>query len=99
MLELYQAEWCPFSHLVRERLTELGLPFIARQVEPDPAERSEMQEATGSNVIPVLVTEDGTPLTGDAREIVEWLSANYGEPPDAARHAARNAAEGPYSQE
>ena len=98
MLELYQAEWCPFSHLVRQRLTELGLPFVARQVEPDPGERAEMQQATGSNVIPVLVTDDGTALTGDARDIVLWLSANYPEPPDAARHAAKNAAEGPYSQ-
>ncbi len=98
MLELYQAEWCPFSHLVRERLTELGLPFVARQVQPDPDERDEMQRATGSNVIPVLVAEDGTAVAGDAREIVDWLSARYPEPPDAARHAAKNAAEGPYSR-
>ena len=24
-MELYQAEWCPHSHKVRQRLTELGL--------------------------------------------------------------------------
>jgi hypothetical protein len=33
MIELYQAEWCPHSHPVRQRLTELGLDFVARQNE------------------------------------------------------------------
>jgi len=40
MIELYQAEWCPHSHRVRQRLTELGLDFVARQVPVDQAERS-----------------------------------------------------------
>ena len=31
-MELYQAEWCPHSHKVRQRLTELGIDFTARQV-------------------------------------------------------------------
>ena len=31
-LELWQTEWCPASHRVRQRLTELGLTYIARQV-------------------------------------------------------------------
>ena len=30
-VELYQAEWCPHSHNVRQRLTELGIDFMARQ--------------------------------------------------------------------
>ena len=40
---LYQAEWCPFSSAVREVLTELGLDFVARQVEPWPKERNELR--------------------------------------------------------
>jgi glutaredoxin len=32
VLELWQAEWCPYSHRVRQRLTELGLDFVAHQV-------------------------------------------------------------------
>ena len=43
MLTLYQAEWCPFSSAVREVLTELGVDFVARQVEPWPDERRELQ--------------------------------------------------------
>jgi glutaredoxin len=37
-VELFQAEWCPYSHRVRQRLTELGLDFTARQVAADPDE-------------------------------------------------------------
>ena len=64
MLELYQAEWCPYSHLVRLRLTELGLDVRLRQVAPDPDRRDELERATGVRSIPTLVLEDGTVLAG-----------------------------------
>jgi len=41
VITLYQAEWCPFSSSVRERLTELGVDFVARQVQPKEDERTE----------------------------------------------------------
>jgi glutathione S-transferase len=66
MLTLYQAEWCPYSSAVRERLTELGLDFVARQVEPREAERTEVDE------IPTLETEDGIRFEGTAT-IFEFL--------------------------
>ncbi len=53
MIELYQAEWCPYSSAVRERLTELGIDFVAKQVAPRQEERE------GQHEIPRLVTEDG----------------------------------------
>ena len=40
-MELYQAEWCPHSHRVRQKLTELGLDFTARQVEANPDGREQ----------------------------------------------------------
>jgi glutathione S-transferase len=58
VIELFQAEWCPFSAAVRERLTELGLDFVARQVEPWEEQR------TNVRVIPTLVTEDGDRIEG-----------------------------------
>jgi glutathione S-transferase len=58
VIELYQAEWCPYSSAVRERLTELGVDFVARQV----AARQEERE--GAHEIPLLVTEDGERLEG-----------------------------------
>jgi predicted GNAT family acetyltransferase/glutaredoxin len=58
-LTLYQAEWCPFSSAVREVLTELGIDFVARQVEPWPDERRTLRDLAGSDQIPVLEDEDG----------------------------------------
>jgi uncharacterized protein len=71
-LTLYQAEWCPFSSAVREVLTELGLDFVARQVEPWPEQREELKEVTETDQIPVLVAEDGQLYRG-TREIFGYL--------------------------
>jgi len=72
LLTLYQAEWCPFSAAVREVLTELGVDFVARQVEPWPKERIELRSVAGSDLIPVLQTEDGRLYRG-VREIYAHL--------------------------
>ena len=72
MLTLYQTEWCPFSSAVREVLTELGLDFVARQVEPWPSERVELREVAGADQIPVLQTADGRFFRG-TREIFAHL--------------------------
>jgi uncharacterized protein len=71
-LTLYQAEWCPFSSAVREVLTELGLDFVARQVEPWPDERTGLKSVAGTALIPVLQTEDGRLFRG-TREIFAHL--------------------------
>lgn len=89
MLELYQAEWCPYSHDVRQRLTELGLPFVAHQVEPDPRRRDAMAAAVGARLIPVLILDDGTVLNGDAEEIVAELNRRFEETADTPEHHAR----------
>ena len=67
LLTLYQAEWCPFSSAVREVLTELGIDFVARQVEPYEEQRTQVDE------IPTLELEDGTRLAG-TREILGHLA-------------------------
>jgi uncharacterized protein len=72
VLTLYQAEWCPFSSAVREVLTELGVDFIAHQVEPWPEERNELQAVAGTDRIPVLRAEDGRLYRG-TREIFGHL--------------------------
>jgi glutaredoxin len=79
MVELFQAEWCPFSHLVRQRLTELGVDFVARQVEPDPEDRDALERATGVRSIPVLVLEDGTVVGGETRDVLATIDDLYEE--------------------
>lgn len=89
MHELYQSEWCPFSHRVRQKLTELHLDFIARQVEPSPPQRDAMRAAVGSDVIPVLLLDDGTVLDGDADDIVAELEERYTGDQHTEEHHAR----------
>jgi glutaredoxin len=89
MIELYQAEWCPFSHQVRQRLTELMVPFVAHQVEPEPHERDAMEQATGSRSIPVVVLEDGTVLAGDTEEILDEIDRLYPENDFTVAHHER----------
>jgi hypothetical protein len=67
MLTLHQAEWCPFSAAVRERLTELGLDVVIRQVAPYQEQRP------GKLSIPVLETDDGTRFAG-TQEIFGFLA-------------------------
>lgn len=93
MLTLYQAEWCPDSHRVRQRLTELGLPFVAMQVEPRREDRHELREASGDDSIPVLLTEDGQAIAG-ADAIVAYLDGEYAEPATARGHRAQARAHG-----
>jgi glutaredoxin 3 len=94
MIELYQAEWCPYSHRVRQRLTELGLDFVARQVPVDLAERTELERATGRRSIPTLVLDDGSILGGDG-EILATLDRRFAKPREAIRHREKAVEEWP----
>jgi predicted GNAT family acetyltransferase/glutaredoxin len=71
-LTLYQTEWCPFSSAVREVLTELGIDFVACQVEPWPEDRTELKAVADTDQIPVLQAEDGRLFRG-TREIFAHL--------------------------
>jgi uncharacterized protein len=84
VLTLYQAEWCPFSSAVREVLSELGLDFVARQVEPWPEQRRSLRESAGSDQIPLLQTEDGRSFRG-TREIYGYLRGH-----EAWEHAGQH---------
>jgi glutathione S-transferase len=97
-LQLYQAEWCPFSHRVRMRLTELGVDVILRQVAADRSQRTAMAEATdGAIGIPTLLTPDGA--VSGADEIIAWLDARYEERADVDRHRAKRRHDWPLWQE
>lgn len=89
MMELYQAEWCPSCKRVRMRLTELGIDFIARQVEADPEHRMTQQGRFSTRSIPLLVLSDGETIAG-ADAILSRLE-RLDDPPSAARHRERAA--------
>jgi glutathione S-transferase len=87
MLELFQTEWCRGSQRVRQRLTELGIDFIARQVPEDPEQRDALEFHTGVRTVPVLMFEDGAVLVGTER-ILDYLD-NLPERRDADAHRAK----------
>jgi glutaredoxin len=89
VIEVYQAEWCPFSVMVRERLTELGVDFVARQVAPTRPERDDLREKTGQDGIPAVVLEDGTVLAGATEEIIEELEQRFRPWPHEEGHIAQ----------
>jgi glutathione S-transferase len=90
MLELYQTEWCPASRRIRERLTELGLDYLVRQVPVGRGERTALVEATGAETIPALLLEDGTAVVGEDA-IGAYLDECCDEPPEAERHRVKAA--------
>jgi glutaredoxin 3 len=83
--ELWQTEWCPASRRVRQRLTELGIDYVTRQVPVDKDERILLRERTGTDTIPVLVTPDEAPLAGEAA-ILAYLERHEPLPATARAH-------------
>ena len=86
-LELWQTEWCPASHRVRQRLTELGLAYVVRQVPVEREDRAELRGTTGQQSIPVLV-DGGEVLVGE-EPILTHLNTHYVEPPEAEQQRAK----------
>ncbi|MFQ3275491.1 MAG: glutaredoxin 3 [Candidatus Nanohaloarchaea archaeon] len=76
MLEVYQFEGCPYCSKVRSKLTELGIDFIARQV--DKNDRSRVQEVSGQTNVPVLVDPNTDTVMPESDDIVEYLEEHYG---------------------
>lgn len=83
-IQIYQAEWCPHSHRVRQRLTELGVEYEARQVEAEPGDREHLRHVSGQESIPVLV--DGAVVVAGPDEIIAWLDERFEPRTDAEAH-------------
>ena len=82
MLELFQTEWCPASQRVRQRLTELGVDYVIRQVPVEREVRTVLRATTGSDTIPAVRLENGSAIVGEAN-ILAFLEEHYTEPPEA----------------
>jgi glutathione S-transferase len=86
-LDLWQTEWCPASHRVRQRLTELGLSYTIRQVPVQRDDRGQLERATGRRTIPILVAGEKV-IDGEAA-ILAYLEEHFDEPPDAGEQRAK----------
>ncbi len=79
-MKLYQAEWCPFSHRVRAKLTDLGIDYELVNVSASAKNRTELQEVAGTQAIPVLV--DGHRVMADSNEAISYLEHKYEADPE-----------------
>jgi glutathione S-transferase len=85
LLELYQTEWCPASRRVRQRLTELDVAYVNRQVPVEREGRAELRLRAGTDSIPAHVREDGEVLVGE-EEILAYLDERFPESAGAEAH-------------
>jgi glutathione S-transferase len=90
MLELFQTEWCPASRRVRQRLTELGLDYVNRQVPIEREARTALCAATGTDTIPALRLENGSAVVGE-ENILVYLDEHFVEPLEAEAHLQKAA--------
>jgi glutaredoxin/uncharacterized protein (DUF302 family) len=74
-MKLYQAEWCPFSHRLRAKLTELGIGYEIVNVSASAKNRAELEEVAGTKAIPVLV--DGERVITDSSEAISYLEQRH----------------------
>ena len=79
-MRLYQAEWCPFSHRIRAKLTELGIDYEIVNVSASGKRRAALGEAAGTKAIPVLV--DGDRIITDSDEAISYLERSYETDPE-----------------
>jgi glutathione S-transferase len=86
-LEPWQTEWCPASHRVRQRLTELDITYTIHQVPVCSEARTQLQAATGCTTIPVFLA-GGESIAGEAA-IHGYLNGHFTEPADAAQQRAK----------
>ncbi|TMK70894.1 MAG: glutaredoxin [Actinobacteria bacterium] len=90
MIELFQAEWCPASRRVRQRLTELGIDYVNRQVPVDREARALLRDAVGADTIPALRLENGAAIVGEDN-ILAYLGEHFDESREAEAHRERAA--------
>jgi glutaredoxin 3 len=79
-MKLYQAEWCPFSHRVRAKLSELGIDYELINVPASSKKRRDLEKVAGTTAIPVLV--DGQKVISDSDEALSYLEKEYEAEPD-----------------
>lgn len=74
-LTLYHVHWCPECELVRQKLTELGLPYEDVVVPDFRPLRKQVYEVSGQYYVPVL--KDGERILTETHEILSRLDTHY----------------------
>lgn len=84
MLELYQAEGCPYCTEVRESMTELGISCVVHNPRTATGElrndqtHDELLAIGGDDQIPFLVDHQRGETLYETEAIIDYLEAHYG---------------------
>ena len=83
MLELYQAEDCPYSEKARRKLSELGVSYVVHNPRTHDGEtlnqqtRDQLIALGGEDQIPFLVDHQRGETTYESDDIVDYLETHY----------------------
>lgn len=84
MLELYQAEDCPYSETVRQTLTDLGVSYVVHNPRThsgtvrNEQTHAELVTLGGADQIPFLVDQKREVTMYESDDIVDYLTRHYG---------------------
>lgn len=84
MLELYQAEECPYSEKARAKLSELGVSYVAHNPRTHDGEtlneqtHDQLLQVGGEDQIPFLVDHRRGEELYESEDIVDYLDEHYG---------------------
>lgn len=77
MLELYQFESCPFCRKVRERLSELEIDYICRNVQFGTPRWDEFTKLNPNEQVPFLIDRDNGVMMDESEDIIAYIEKNH----------------------
>jgi len=78
-ITVYSTTWCAFCKTEKQYLDKLGIAYIAKDIEEDPAAHEELMAKIGGNFQGVPVTDiDGTLVLGFDRAKIDSLIKEKG---------------------
>lgn len=69
-ITIYSADWCAFCHAAKGYFDKLGVPYVDKDIESDPAIAQEAIDKSGQTGIPVIDI-DGTIIIGFDRPKID----------------------------
>ncbi len=74
-ITLYHVQWCPDCEVVRDRLSELNVPYEDIVVPDFRPMRKVVYDVSGQYYVPVL--KDGDTVLTETRDILAYLDQRY----------------------
>ncbi|MFC7072213.1 glutaredoxin family protein [Halovenus rubra] len=79
VITLYRLQACPYCERVVTVLSDLGVEYQSRFVEPMHSDRDAVKRLTGKRTVPAIVDENTGVTMAESANIVEYLEGMYGE--------------------